>query len=165
MTPITPTMVKSLTWNISRECKRHHSESPLEPGAYVEMLQSLATVGNWGRGRFFLESVASPQSVVSRLAAKISHPESIGALSYGEVIAAGRCLVALDETVVRLGGIRHDRPGVRHRVDEKIGGALTTDPRRGHVHHPGAGPRRREDLLPPRQGGRTSSRHADDDEN
>ena len=24
----------------------------LEPGAYVEMLQSLATVGNWGRGRF-----------------------------------------------------------------------------------------------------------------
>ena len=105
MTPITPTMVKSLTWNIIRECKRHRSESPLEPGAYVEMLQSLATVGNWGRGRFFLESVASPQSVVSRLAAKISHPESIGALSYGEVIAAGRCLVALDETVVRLGGI------------------------------------------------------------
>ncbi len=105
MTPITPTMVKSLTWNIIRECKRHRSESPLEPGAYVEMLRSLATVGNWGRGRFFLESVASPQSVVSRLAAKISHPESIGALSYGEVIATGRCLVALDETVVRLGGI------------------------------------------------------------
>ena len=51
--------------------------------------------------------------------------------------------------------LRHDRPGVRHRVDEKIGGcASTTDPRRGHVHHPGAGLRGDgEDLLLPRQGG------------
>ena len=97
MTPITPSMVKSLTWNIIRECKRRHrTDAPLEPGVYVEMLRSLATVGNWGRGRFFIESVAAPQSVVSRLAAKISHPESVAALTYGEVITAGRCLVALD---------------------------------------------------------------------
>lgn len=115
MTPITPSMVKSLTWNIIRECKRHphrSSESPLEPGAFVEMLRHLATVGNWGRGRFFLESVVSPHSAVNHLAAKISHPESIGTLSYGEVIATGRCLVALNETVVRLGGVFHEIDGV-----------------------------------------------------
>ena len=126
MTPITPSMVKSLTWNIIRECKRRHrTDTPLEPGAYVEMLQSLATVGNWGRGRFFIESVAAPQSVVSRLAAKISHPESVAALTYGEVITAGRCLVALDETVTRLGGVFDKIDGVFDTSSmRKLAGAL-----------------------------------------
>lgn len=126
MTPITPSMVKSLTWNIIRECKRRHrTDAPLEPGAYVEMLQSLATVGNWGRGRFFIESVAAPQSVVSRLAAKISHPESVAALTYGEVITAGRCLVALDETVTRLGGVFDKIDGVFDTSSmRKLAGAL-----------------------------------------
>ena len=126
MTPITPSMVKSLTWNIIRECKRRHrTDAPLEPGAYVEMLRSLATVGNWGRGRFFIESVAAPQSVVSRLAAKISHPESVAALTYGEVITAGRCLVALDETVTRLGGVFDKIDGVFDTSSmRKLAGAL-----------------------------------------
>ena len=126
MTPITPSMVKSLTWNIIRECKRRHrTDAPLEPGVYVEMLRSLATVGNWGRGRFFIESVAAPQSVVSRLAAKISHPESVAALTYGEVITAGRCLVALDETVTRLGGVFDKIDGVFDTSSmRKLAGAL-----------------------------------------
>ena len=85
MTPITPSMVKSLTWNIIRECKRRHrTDAPLEPGAYVGMLRSLATVGNWGRGRFFIESVAAPQSVVSRLAAKKRMLQTSPAASPGQ---------------------------------------------------------------------------------
>ena len=116
VTPVTSQCVQSIAWNIIGECTRG---TPLpNPGGYVDMLESLSVVGNWGRGRFFPESVKP----VAALAKKLSDPSVVAGLTYNDVITAGKCFVALEETTENLAGVVHF--DARVLEGEEVAGAM-----------------------------------------
>ena len=116
VTPVTSQCVQSIAWNIIGECTRG---TPLaNPGGYVDMLESLSVVGNWGRGRFFPESVKP----VAALAKKLSDPAVVAGLTYNDVITAGKCFVALEETAENLAGVVHF--DARVLEGEEVAGAM-----------------------------------------
>ena len=116
VTQVTSQCVQSIAWSIIGECTRG---TPLaNPGGYVDMLESLSVVGNWGRGRFFPESVKP----VAALAKKLSDPAVVAGLTYNDVITAGKCFVALEETAENLAGVIHFDSRVLE--GEEVAGAM-----------------------------------------